>query len=228
MPTDAETPFELELRPPWLVASFASDQRVLSWASHRPGYQVARRVAWLQVRDADLPLGVVPEELLRQRLAAAKLADAVGLMTSSELADHRFAQARAADVAASCVLTLGLTNAERVGARRVPEPIDADSRPTLGTINLLIHLSQPLTDAALVEAISIATEARTTAIIGADHRLETGVVTGTGTDCIVVACARGPGPRPHAGLHTAVGEALGAAVLEVTSAAARDWRARFG
>jgi adenosylcobinamide amidohydrolase len=40
--------------------------------------------------------------------------------------------------------------------------------------------------------------------------LPTGRATGTGTDCIVVAAPTGT--EPFAGLHTEVGEAIGAAV----------------
>jgi adenosylcobinamide amidohydrolase len=39
---------------------------------------------------------------------------------------------------------------------------------------------------------------------------------GTGTDCIVIASPRAPGGVPYAGKHTAIGHAIGAAVLEAT------------
>ena len=217
-------PFSVDHDPPWLIARFAEPQKMLSWAVHRPGYQVADRVAWLQVRNADLPVSVDPADHLGRLMAARDLADAVGLVTSSALARHHVGTAEREGVAAACLMTLGLSNAERVGTRRPVAP----ELPVYGTINALCRVSVPLSDAALVEALSIATQARTVAILGYGYAPAQGTaaVTGTGTDCLVLACpAHGPEER-FAGLHTAVGEALGAAVLEATAAAMAGWLRR--
>ncbi len=50
--------------------------------------------------------------------------------------------------------------------------------------------------------------------------------TGTGTDCIAIAAL--PGRLGGAGLHAAVGEALGRAVREAVTAGAADWVAENG
>ncbi|MEO1272728.1 MAG: adenosylcobinamide amidohydrolase, partial [Myxococcota bacterium] len=47
--------------------------------------------------------------------------------------------------------------------------------------------------------------------------------TGTGTDCIVLAAP--PGHAVYAGLHTAVGEAVGRAVYDAVAAGVRGWMA---
>jgi adenosylcobinamide amidohydrolase len=73
----------------------------------------------------------------------------------------------------------------------------------------------------LIEALSIATQARTAAVMDVNLMLPTGRATGTGTDCIAVAAR--PGPALYAGLHTDIGEALGAAVYQATMTGARDW-----
>ncbi|MBS0240182.1 MAG: adenosylcobinamide amidohydrolase [Proteobacteria bacterium] len=65
--------------------------------------------------------------------------------------------------------------------------------------------------AALVEAITIAAQARTTAILDSRVSRSGVVITGTGTDCIVVSAPLGGSVR-FAGLHTAIGEAIGASV----------------
>ena len=52
---------------------------------------------------------------------------------------------------------------------------------------------------------------------------ERGPVTGTGTDCVVLACPTGEPRSAFAGLHTAVGEAIGAAVLQATGEAMAFW-----
>jgi adenosylcobinamide amidohydrolase len=111
-----------------------------------------------------------------------------------------------------------LSNGERIGARR---PV----RAFAGTINTLVHVSSPLTDGAFIEAISIASEARTAAILESRPPQDRLAITGTGTDCIVVAAPSDGEPAPWAGLHTAVGEAIGAAVYRATREGAEEWDA---
>ena len=108
----------------------------------------------------------------------------------------------------------------RIGTR-IAQP----RRYEAGTVNILCHVSRPLTDAALLEAASIVAQARTVAILQADYRRagQALAVTGTGTDCIVMAAPHGPSPDGFAGMHTAVGEAVGACVLEATTAALTAW-----
>jgi adenosylcobinamide amidohydrolase len=52
-------------------------------------------------------------------------------------------------------------------------------------------------------------------------------VTGTGTDCIVVAAPQTGDPANFAGLHTAIGEAVGAAVYRVIRDGIAVWREDF-
>ncbi|MEI9901841.1 MAG: adenosylcobinamide amidohydrolase [Hyphomicrobium sp.] len=112
----------------------------------------------------------------------------------------------------------GLSNSERVGTRLHRPPVFA------GTINTLVHVAQPLSDAALIEAISIATEARTTAVLDAGVERAGLTITGTGTDCIAIAAPLGDNAACYAGKHTAIGEAIGAAVYEATADGIRDWK----
>ena len=213
--------FTLTHDAPWLVARFAAPQRMLSWSLNRPGLQTADTVAWLQIDGADLGPEVDPLDYLNRRLAAAELKPALGLLTSRDLDRFQRATAERGSIQADCVITLGLSNAERVGARCTA----AGPAAVTGTINLLCHLSSPLSESALLEALSVATQARTTAILELGHAPDParGVVTGTGTDCIVIACPIGAPALPFAGLHTDVGEVIGAAVLQATDQAARLW-----
>lgn len=203
------------------MVDLGEDCRALSWAPHRPGFQSARRVVWREVRNADLTPDVDPVALLRRGLEAIGALDAIGLMTSRDIRRHFTAFAEVEGVAAACLATTGLGNGERVGRRRHARP------PGPGTVNMLVHVSQALDDAALLEAQSVAAQARTLAIIEGDYRPDPALppITGTGTDCIVLTC-RASGPRAsYAGLHTAVGEAIGAAVLAATRAGVADWLA---
>lgn len=74
--------------------------------------------------------------------------------------------------------------------------------------------------------MTIAAEARTLAIDEAGLELAEGRATGTGADCLVIATP--PGDEPFAGLHMALAEARGAAVLQVVAAGAAEWIARYG
>jgi adenosylcobinamide amidohydrolase len=117
---------------------------------------------------------------------------------------------------ATCLATVGLSNAEAVGRRRPYHSAD------FGTINLCTAVDAALTEAAQLEALSIAIEARTAAVMEAGVSLPTGTATGTGTDCAALACD--PGEGRYAGLHTAIGEAIGAATRRAITAAAADWK----
>ncbi|MGB3815179.1 MAG: adenosylcobinamide amidohydrolase [Shinella sp.] len=205
---------------PFLIAEFAEPQNMLSWSLTRPGFVVARSVVWLEVRDGDLPLEVDPVELLHTRMDIAGHSEAVHLMTSRSLAHYDLASATAGAITSSCLATVGLSNAGRVG-----EPFDGTAR--LGTINLLVHVGASLSEAARLEALSIATEARTAAIMDLGLTRNGRVVTGTGTDCIVVASPRLCPELPFAGLHTDVGVSLGRAVYDAVMKGGMRWVAEW-
>lgn len=200
---------------PWLEFDLGAPVQVLSWAINRPGFVTARRILWREVRNADLPRDMDVTGWLQQRLVARDAQDAVCFLTSRDVAAFEQAQAVAGDVTAHCVATVGLSNAERVGAR-------VDRRnASWGTINLAVRLDAPLSRTGLIEALSIAAQARTAAILEVGLMLPAGAATGTGTDCIAIAAPEGA--QDYAGLHTDAGEALGAAVLDATLAGARHW-----
>lgn len=209
--------FSVSCTGPFLVAEFSAPQAMLSWSLTRPGFVIARKVAWLHVRNDDLPLGVDPAELLETRMAAAGHRDAVHLMTSRDVGHHQFATALSGPAAATCLATVGLGNAARVGSAPMA------GKPA-GTINLLAHVDVPLSEGALIEAVSIATQARTAAVIDLDLRLGGKPVTGTGTDCIVVAAPAMDGGRENfAGLHTDIGAAIGRAVYDAVRQGGAAW-----
>jgi adenosylcobinamide amidohydrolase len=85
--------FAIACRPPWLLARFRTPQRIVSWSLNRPGFVVAGAVAWLQVKDADLPIGLDPKSFLESRLVDEGLGDAVGLMTARDIRAYEVASA---------------------------------------------------------------------------------------------------------------------------------------
>jgi adenosylcobinamide amidohydrolase len=209
-------PFVLSHKQRLLLASFHEPQQMLSWSLTRPGFQIARQVAWIEIRDADLPAGQDAEQIIASRIAKAKLTEAVSLITSRDVSRHHMSQVAVEDDVATCVTTVGLSNGERVGQRF------ATARTGLGTINTMIHASRPLSEAALIEAITIAAQARTAAILDSGVRRSGVAITGTGTDCIVVAAPRG-GSLRFAGMHTPVGEAIGSAVYKAMRDGIATW-----
>ena len=68
--------------------------------------------------------------------------------------------ARHGDCSARCVATVGLGNALCAG----DPPVAGEPA---GTINLLCHVSTPLSELALLEALALAAEARTLALLEA-------------------------------------------------------------
>jgi adenosylcobinamide hydrolase len=98
--------------------------------------------------------------------------------------------------------------------------------PEVGTINLLVVVDEPLTDAGLVNALQTAVEAKAQALAAARVPAANadGYATGTATDSVCVACP--PGARvPFAGPVTRVGAELALAVLEAVRSGAELDRA---
>ena len=203
----------VSLERPWLVARLPRAMRMLSWAPHAPGYVTADHVVWREVKNADLPLDFDVESWFAAQMA--HYPGAVGMMTSRDIGTWGMEGAVVDGITAACLCTLGLSNAESVGTRLPWHPAD------YGTINILVATDAALTETAMLEAMSIAVQARTVGVMSAGFQLKTGLATGTGTDCVVLACD--PGETRYAGLHTAVGEAVGAAVRRAIEKAAADW-----
>jgi adenosylcobinamide amidohydrolase len=207
--------------PDLLIARFASDQAMASWAIVGGGLRTARAVAWVQVREGDLPPGLDAAALLRDRLAAAGVPDAVGLLTTRRLDRYVDVCVRHAEIAARCIATVGTGNALRAG--------DPPGASRFGTINVLCHVSVALSLEARLEALALAAEARTLAVHeAAVPSVRTGrPASGTGTDCIVIAAPDRGAASPYAGKHTAIGHVIGAAVHEATqrgvACCQREW-----
>lgn len=206
------------LDPPWLCLDLAAEMPVLSWAVNRPGLVRARRILWREVRNADLPEDLDAIAWLDSELAARGARDAVCFLTSCDIARFCETRAEAEGTRARAVATVGLSNVESVGAR-LPHGTDG-----WGTINIAVEIDTGLSEGARLEAMSIAAQARTAAVMAAGVTLSTGPATGTGTDCIAIAAPEGA--TSYAGLHTGVGEAVGRAVLEAVTRGVTLWQAQ--
>ncbi|MGW4049760.1 adenosylcobinamide amidohydrolase [Streptomyces sp. NPDC004779] len=133
----------------------------------------------------------------------------VGLMTAAEV-DRR---GTAADGGVGAVATAGI---DVRGWAAAPGPaVPAPQAP--GTINIVVTVPAPLTDAALVNAVATATEAKVQALLDAGHDCS-----GTPTDAVCVL-AREPGTavptEPFAGPRSLWGARLARAVHAAVGAA---------
>ncbi len=92
-----------------------------------------------------------------------------------------------------------------------------DIQPDSGTINTLLLINQPLTPAALVRTVKMATEAKTSILqeLNVGSKYSSGLATGTGTDQICI-CSMNSDMKPltGAGKHVKLGEMIALAVRE--------------
>jgi adenosylcobinamide amidohydrolase len=98
----------------------------------------------------------------------------------------------------------------------------ADPELAPGTINIIVSVPVPLTDAALVNAVITATEAKTQAVLDADFP-----GTGTATDAVCVAAPASPDGTAEnfAGPRSAWGARIARAVHAAVLAGATTYRA---
>ena len=205
-----------------LVVRLGGPHRALSSAMTGGGFVHTEAVVWRYVHLGELGPEVDADRLLGDALAAAGLDGAVGMLTARQLASFDCVTESGDGESVRAVATVGLGNA--LAAGDAPGPL----RP--GTINLLVQLSRPLADGALVEALALAAEARTAAVLEArvPSRRSARLATGTGTDCIVVAAPVAAAASPNAGerwagKHTRLGALIGAAVYEVVARGSERW-----
>jgi adenosylcobinamide amidohydrolase len=155
---------------------------------------------------------------------AGEIAAALGLLPDAGTAMltaadvHRWTAARDGGVEAAATVGLGLP----IWAA-VPEEVAArEASAAVGTINVLVVVPVALSDAALVNAVATATEAKAQALA------EGGVAgTGTSSDAVCIACpqrrAGDPQPEPYGGPRSPWGARLARAVHAAVAAGTADW-----
>ena len=225
----------------WLIASFSKPQIALSWAIYGGGRIKTKTVAWHQVKQQELKPPVDAKQFLGSRLMENAMPDAVGMLTSADLDAYADVQKTDEGLSVRSVATVGMDNALRVGdpvrLKSLPQTHQEMSRDPvrIGTINLLCAVSIPISEEAHLEALSIAVEARTTAVLEAKiPSTETGrPATGTGTDCVVIIapCAVKSSAveqmnrlEGYAGKHTLLGRLIGESVFEAVSIGLERWK----
>jgi adenosylcobinamide hydrolase len=194
-----------------LIVSFSSPARTLSWAVLNGGFCNARHVINHHVDGNDALFCAQPGPWLERAALALKLqGNVVGMATAVEMRDTVQVSLTGGGARITCFTTVGCGNALSVGdpaAVTIEQPMTA-----LHTINMILTVEPGLADAAMVEAVQIATEGRVRALYEKGIRsCQSGLLaTGTGTDCLAVVSA-GAGVEPYCGKHTKLGELIGGA-----------------
>lgn len=208
---------EITAAPGTLLVSFGGPRRVLSSAVLGGGIGTAR--GWL---NATVPCDYErfdPDADLAERAVALGFdGPLVGMLTAVDVA--RCEQRRRG--VARAFATVGVGHALAAAGTR-PRAV-----PNVGTINLLVLVDAPLSDAALVGAAQTAIEAKVQALAAAAVPAANGDchATGTATDAICIAALPG-GSVPFAGPATAVGADVAYAVHAAVLAGALADRADF-
>lgn len=219
-----------------LVIDLDGRKRVLSSAPLRGGLTVASYILNHQVEanpfvagDQSMVFGDPGRSLQELAIRLGIHAPTVGLMTAVPMTQVVTARALSDGLWVECFATVGITNAVRAGEWPPPGIADQQSG-TPGTINLILVTNGCLSQAAMVCAVQVVTEAKSRVLRDHDVRCSQSgtAATGTGTDAVVIASAlRGQGTRHlYSGTHTVLGAMIGHVVtrcVECGLAKAKAW-----
>ncbi|WP_326112141.1 adenosylcobinamide amidohydrolase [Paenibacillus macquariensis] len=140
------------------------------------------------------------------------LESTAGLLTAVRLAYTSVSEEDGEDASVFCCTTAGVSNGARAGSERTTFPV---YQP--GTINIMLMIDARMTQAAMVNAVITAVEAKTAALADLGIRdAENGLVaTGTTTDAIVLGVSQSatyPIQHRYCGTATDLGAAIGRVV----------------
>jgi adenosylcobinamide hydrolase len=183
---------------PLLVWRLPAPMRCIASAPHGGGLGVRRWVVNAQVpasyarRDPD-------HHLARLAVSLGLPGRGVGLLTAADVRHYRSCTDGGVEVAA----TVGLGHPIKAAA----PASEAGAVALVGTINVVAFLPERLSDAALVNAVATATEAKSQALrdLGLD-------ATGTATDAVVLLCPTEGRASDFGGPRSAWGSRLARAV----------------
>src|SRR5210317_1315786 len=219
--------FELKQTPEHVCVQFSTEHPVLSSAVFNGGECHASNILIMQVAknfDGTKQIVENPENTLAEYCRQLQLSGAtVGMMTSASMDSFRLVSRSSQGVVISAMVTAGISNARCAGDRADRRTFQPDANPT-GTINIIILTNATMSQAAMVESVMLATEAKTVAMrkLGLKSPVSGTIATGTGTDAIAVANGFGAGTIRYCGKHVLFGEMLASAVIEAITESLSD------
>ncbi len=216
-----------------LWVSFESKRTFLSSSVHYGGLQTAQHFINVRVGPSCPLIERGPTKIICDAQEQRQIiGSAVGMMTAVSMKSSRVCIAEFEGECLAVALTSGVKNARCAGDHAEHRSLYdnyASSVDDIGTINIIVMTSFPLNQAALVESVMIASEAKCACLkkINMLSKVSNDVATGTGTDAIAVAS---PTLAPDgntfsptfsaqkqsvrfAGKHTIVGEQLARALI---------------
>jgi adenosylcobinamide amidohydrolase len=202
---------------------FTAPRRVISSAVLNGGLIKASHL--VNVRVPKYCVSAEPPEVTLSKYCADAgwSGTSVGMMTAASMDSFRVAREVVDGVEIAVLVTSGLSNPRRAGDRAEYREIASQSEP-VGTINIIAMTSAILTDAALVEALMIVTEAKSAALqeVGVRSPVSNKTATGTGTDALAVVSGHGPETVRYCGKHVLFGEVLGRLVADAVTSSS-EW-----
>jgi len=222
---DCSGQFRLERTEAHIHVEFKKPHRVLSSAVLEGGLVEASHIVNLHVpKNSALSEGSEPPWATLENYCCSMRwrGIAVGMMTAASIDSFRKAHRIEKGVEVASLVTAGVSNARRAG-----DPADcrdiAHSPPQPGTINIIVLTNALLTPAAMVEAVQIATEAKSAALqdLNIQSPVTGGLATGTGTDAVAVAGGFGPVEIRYCGKHMLFGEMLAETIIEAVTRSLR-------
>ena len=196
---------------PVLVWRFGGPVRIVASAPHGGGIGIRRWIVNAQVpaaysrRDPD-------RHLAQLGISLGLAGRGVGMLTAADVRAHVDANDNGVEV----ISTVGLGHPILAAAPHDHRPMEL-----VGTINVVVLLPERMSDAALVNAVATATEAKSQALhdLGLD-------ATGTATDAVCVACPEDGVAATFGGPRSIWGSRLARAVHASVLAGGRDRTAR--
>ncbi len=202
--------------------TFSSPQRVMSSAILNGGLIKADHIVNRKVSHDSSSCEAPEKSLINYANTQGWQGNVVGMMTAASMNSLRIEQACVEGVDITVLVTTGISNARRAGDKADVREI-LSTTEEVGTINLILICSAKLTDAAMLEAVMVATEGKAAALQDANILSPVShlVATGTGTDAIAVVSGNGPQEIAFCGKHVLLGECIGRLVIAaVTSSLA--------
>jgi len=203
-----------------LLFQFRESLAAFSSAVHGGGFQqVSHFVNW------QVPLDYASNDpilLMKQKIREWEypLEQTAGLQTAAKIHCASILEEDGDEFRIVCCVTAGVGNRERAGRKR-----KTYSAYQCGTINTFLFIDGRLTEAAMINGIITATEAKAAAMQDLQIKVESGeYATGTTTDSVVLAASQAGHLPAHlfAGTATTIGNAIGCLVYESTCEAVRN------
>lgn len=219
------SPLQIDLQPNCLIVRFPGIFNCLSWAPWNGGEASASGVANVQVGlNGSSSSATLSEDFgLLFKTHSLIPEETIGLMTAANVSAFTDCFLHSSGAWVHVLVTVGLSN-----ARSVLDDADVElgyQCRSPGTVNVVVTTNALPTIAGRIEAIHIASSAKTAAFRdrGATSRKSDRPADLTGTDCLVVG-ASGEIKEDHCGLHTVLGEMMGRAVYRSVSHGIAEYR----